>query len=65
MRVNITTDSGYPLAIDDSWGGISYIDDTTVEEDQHWNAFINALQKKREQVLNKKKKKALDNVGEC
>ena len=57
MRIRITTDKSYPIVIGDAWGGVAYLDDETVMEDEDWKEFIEELNETRKKVIDKLKNK--------
>ena len=53
MTIKMTNDHNYPIAFDDSWGGVAHLDDDTVNNDNEWKQFIKELEKVREKVRKK------------
>ena len=53
MTIKMTNDPNYPIAFDDSWGGVAHLDDDTVNNDNEWKQFIKELEKVREKVRKK------------
>lgn len=51
MRIEITTDKNYPIYLNDSYGGYTYLHRTIVEDDVGWKMFIEKLEAARKQVL--------------
>lgn len=53
MTIRMTDDPSYPIAFDDSWDGVAYLDNNTVNDDNEWKQFIKELEKVREKVRKK------------
>ena len=50
MKIKITHDGCYPIAFDDSWGGVAHLYHEIVNDDKEWKKFITELEKVREKV---------------
>lgn len=57
MRIKMTADKSYPIAFDDTWGGVVCLDRETVVDDEDWKEFIEELNKTRKKVIDKLMKK--------
>lgn len=53
MIIKMTNDSNYPIAFDDAWDGVAYLDDDTINDDNEWKKFIKELEEIREKVRKK------------
>lgn len=53
MRIKLTADKSYPIAFDDTFDGVAYLDRLTVTDDEEWEEFIKELNEARKKIVNK------------